>query len=77
MAMYYLKVEDLLHDYKNVEMFHIRAKTNRQHTKHKEMLKEFINNLEKERITFITLEKERKKLRILMYIISKENLMEC
>ena len=41
-----------------------------QHTKHENMLKEFIYNLE-------DLKKEREKLRNLMYIIGKEYVMEC
>ena len=41
-----------------------------QHTKHENMLKEFICNLE-------DLKKEREKLRNLMYIIGKEYVMEC
>ena len=70
MVMYHLKVGDLLYDYKNMEMFHVWAKIKRQHTKHEDMLKEFIYNLE-------DLKKERKKLRNLMYIIGKEYVMEC
>ena len=70
MVMYYFKVEDLLCDYKNMEMFHVRGKIKRQHIKYEEMLKGFIYNLE-------DLKKERKKLRNLMYIIGKEYLMEC
>ena len=68
MVMYYFKVGDLLYDYKNMEMFHIWAQM--QHTKHENMLKEFIYNLE-------DLKKEREKLRNLMYIIGKEYVMEC
>ena len=45
MVMYYFKVGDLLYDYKNMEMFHVRAKIKRQHIKYEEMLKGFIYNL--------------------------------
>ena len=54
MLLRYLEKGNRIYDYKNMEAFYIRAKIIRQLTLHKDMLKEFNDNLK-----YLEIEKER------------------
>ena len=54
MLLRYLEKGNRIYDYKNMEAFYIRAKIIRQLTLHKDMLKEFNDNLK-----YLEIERER------------------